>query len=109
MNAVARQFKVLFNVYSLNKLVERIKQDCKTAILFGSCSDGTDSKGSDVDLFILTNEKSKVIARVSVYQSKIGKKIAPIIVNANELVRLKNGDEPLHERIFKGIVLWESE
>jgi predicted nucleotidyltransferase len=108
-NAVARQFKVLFNVYSLNKLVEQIKQDCKTVILFGSCSDGTDSKGSDVDLFILTNEKNKVLAKVSVYQSKIGKKIAPVMVNANELMRLKNEDEPLHERIFRGIVLWESE
>jgi predicted nucleotidyltransferase len=109
MNAVARQFKVLFNVYSLNKLVERIKQDCKAVILFGSCSDGTDSKGSDVDLFILTNEKDKVTSRVSIYQNNIGKRIAPVIVNANELVRLKKEDKPLHERIFKGTVLWESE
>jgi hypothetical protein len=50
-----------------------------------------------------------VLAKVSVYQSKIGKKIAPVMVNANELMRLKNEDEPLHERIFRGIVLWESE
>jgi hypothetical protein len=108
-NAVARQFKVLFNVYSLNKLVEQIQQDCKIMILFGSCSDGTDSEGSDVDLFVLTNEKNKVRSRISVYQNKIGKRIAPVIVNANELVMLKKEDKPLHERIFKGIVLWESE
>ncbi|MGC8998679.1 MAG: nucleotidyltransferase domain-containing protein, partial [Candidatus Bathyarchaeia archaeon] len=49
-NAVARQFKVLFNVYSLHDLVEEIKQDCKRIILFGSCSEGTDVKESDIDL-----------------------------------------------------------
>lgn len=107
-NAVARQFKVLFNVYSLNKLVEEIKHDCKRIILFGSCSEGTDVKESDVDLFILTNEKNRIKSIVNTYQ-KVGKRIAPIIVNSNEFIKLRRKDKPLYDRILKGILLWESE
>ena len=107
-NAVARQFKVLFNVYSLNSLVEEIKQDCKRIILFGSCSEGTDVKESDVDLFILTNEKNKIRLKISAYR-KAGKRIAPIIVDPNEFAKLRKEDKPLYDRILKGIVLWESE
>ena len=108
-NPVTRQFKVLFNVYSLNEMIEEIKQDCRRIILFGSCSEGTDTKESDVDLFILTNEKNKVKSSISHYQKKAQKRIAAIIVNSNEFLKLKNKDKPLYERILKGITLWESE
>jgi predicted nucleotidyltransferase len=107
-NAVTRQFKVLFNVYSLNELVNKIKQYCKKIILFGSCSEGTDTEESDVDLFILTNEKSRVNPKVNSYQ-KAGRRIAPVIVNSNEFVELRRKDKPLYDRILKGMSLWETE
>jgi predicted nucleotidyltransferase len=107
-NAVARQFKVLFNVYSLNELVNEIKKYCKKIILFGSCSEGTDTEESDVDLFILTNEKNKINPKVNSYQ-KAERRIAPVIVNSNEFVALRRKDRPLYDRILKGITLWETE
>jgi len=108
-NAVAKQFKVLFNIYSLNELIERIKQDCKRILLFGSCSEGIDTKESDMDLFILTNEKDKVKSEVSAYQKKTGRRIAGIVVDSNEFAKLRKEDEPLYQRILKGITLWEYE
>jgi len=107
-NAIARQFKVLFHVYSLNNLVEEIKHYCKRIILFGSCSEGTDAKESDVDLFVLTNEKDKVKLKISAYQ-EAEKRLAPIIVDPNEFAKLRKEDKPLYDRILKGIILWESE
>ena len=107
-SAVARQFKVLFNVYSLNKLVNEIAQDSKKVILFGSCAEGTDTEQSDIDLFILANEKNIVGSRISSYQGT-DRKIAPITVNSNEFVQLRKRDKPLYDRILKGIVLWETE
>jgi predicted nucleotidyltransferase len=108
-NPVTRQFKVLFNVYSMNDLAEEIREDCKKIILFGSCSEGTDVKGSDIDLFILTNEKDRAKLRISDYQKKVQKRIAPVVVNSNEFIKLKKEDTPLYERILKGITLWESD
>jgi len=107
-NAVARQFKVLFNVYSLNKLVNEVKQYCKKIILFGSCSEGTDTEESDIDLFILTNEENIVGSKINSYQ-EVERKITPITVSSNEFVKLRKNDKPLYDRILKGIVLWETE
>src|SRR4030066_1512615 len=98
-NAVARQFKVLFNVYSLNKLVNEIKLDSKKVILFGSCSEGTDTEESDIDLFVLTNEKIAVNSKIGSYEG-VNRRIAPIIANSNEFVQLKKNDKPLYDRIL---------
>lgn len=107
-NAVARQFKVLFNIYSLNELVSGIKQHSRKIILFGSCAEGTDTEESDVDLFILTSEKGKIQSKVGSYK-EAERRIAPVIVNSNEFAELKRKDRPLYDRILQGITLWETE
>jgi len=105
---VARQFKVLFNVYSLQGLVDQLRVYCKRIILFGSCAEGLDVGESDVDLFVLTQEKNEVMGKISAYQGNLDRTLSPIVVNANEFAKLKREDRPLYERIMKGIVLWES-
>lgn len=106
-NPVARQFKVLFNVFALNDLVEQIKADCERILLFGSCAEGTDVKESDVDLFVLTSEPALVKRKVSDFERQFGRRISPIVTGPRGLVKLKREDRPLHERISKGIVLWQ--
>lgn len=106
---VAKQFKVLLNVYSLHDLVKRLGSNCKKIILFGSCAEGTDVWESDIDLFTLATDKRKVREEISKYRKKLRRRLAPIVVGANELIVLKKGDKPLYDRISKGIILWESE
>ncbi len=106
-SATARQLKVLFNVYSLKELVNGIRSECKKIILFGSCSEGTDSNESDIDLFILTTEKNTVKNKVNSYE--LNRRIGPVIVNTTEIVELREKDKPLYDRILKGITLWEAE
>ena len=105
-NPVVRQFKVFLTVTELNPLIERIKTDSDKVILFGSCSDGTDVEESDVDLFILTENKK--IIREELSRFKLERKLSPIIVNSNEFVKLRKEDKPLYERIIKGIELWRA-
>jgi len=106
---VARQFKVLANVYALKELVDQLKQYSQRIVLFGSCAQGIDVKGSDIDLFILGSEKGTVKRMISDFNRKSERKIAPIIADTNEFVHLKREDEPLYENIERGIVLWETE
>jgi predicted nucleotidyltransferase len=106
---VVRQFKVLFNVLSINRLIKDIRRSCKRIVLFGSCSEGTDVKESDIDIFILTLNSVEVRKKINEYEKQLKKRISPIIVNSNELVRMKQKDKPLYERISRGIVLWEQE
>ena len=77
--------------------------------MFGSCAQGVDVKVSDVDLFILSSEKGSVKRIVSDFNRRRERKIAPIIVDSNELIQLRKEDEPLYENMERGIVLWETE
>lgn len=103
----ARQLKVLFNVLELKERVEGIKPYVKRVIMFGSCSRGTDVKDSDVDLFILTDEKDAVTESLKSFN--IRRSISPIIVDANDYVNLRNQDRPLYDEVLRGITLWERE
>lgn len=106
---VVKQFKILINVFSLKELVSELKLGSQRVVLFGSCSQGTDTKESDIDLFIITIEKERIRKIVNVFNRKLQRHIAPIIVDMNEFIRLKKEDKPLYENIERGIVLWEAE
>jgi len=106
---VVRQFKILLNVYCLNPLLRSMKEHSRRIVLFGSSAQGTDVKESDIDLFALTSEKDSVRKDISHFNGKSDRKIAPIIVDANEFVKLKRNDKALYENIERGITLWQAE
>jgi predicted nucleotidyltransferase len=108
-NPSARQFKILSNVYSLKELIEGLQRYSRRIILFGSCAQGTDVKESDVDLMVLTDQKNAVKKEINRFNSKEKKKVAPIVVDANELAKMKREDGALYENIERGILLWETE
>ena len=104
-----RQLKVLHNVWGLREFAGRIKHISRKIILFGSCSAGTDTKESDIDMLIITREKGSAMEIVSDFNRKAKKRISPIVVDSSELAAMRKQDEPLCERIERGIVLWEAE
>lgn len=108
-NPVARQLKILLNVGCLDGLVKELRKYSKRVILFGSCADGSDVKESDIDLFVLTGEKTKAREIIDYFRKRIDRRVAPVILSANEFAVLRSRDRPLHDRILKGIVLWQVE
>lgn len=105
----ARQFKILVNTFALKPLTDKLRQVSRRVMLFGSCSQGTDTKESDIDLLVVTDEKEPVIKIISDFNRKSERKVAPITVDMNGYVRLKQEDKPLYENIERGIILWEAE
>jgi predicted nucleotidyltransferase len=105
----ARQFKILSNVYSLGKLLKRLENLSHRIVLFGSLSQGIDTDESDIDLLVLTEEKDEARKEIDEFNSKEKRRIVPIIVDANELAKMKNEDTALYENIERGIVLLETE
>ncbi len=106
---LAREFKILFSVKRVNGLVERLKSRAERVILFGSSAEGTDSKDSDVDLFILTQDPQTVRSIIRRSGKELDRDLSPIIVNAEGFARLRREDKPLFERIMGGKRLWERE
>lgn len=104
-----KQFKILINVFALRDLVNKLKLDSRKVVLFGSCSQGTDTTESDIDLLIITSEKENIKKTIRLFNSELKRQVAPIIVDMNQFVQLKKEDKPLYENIERGIVLWEAE
>ena len=103
---VARQFKILLNVSDLDPLTSMLVNISGRVILYGSCARGTDGADSDVDLFVLTDDKDEAERLVSEYRSR--HMISPIILDSSEYSRLRGSDKSLYDEIERGVVLWES-
>lgn len=108
-NPVSRQLKILFNINGLSELIRQLRERCKRIVLFGSAAEGSDVKGSDLDLFVLTQEKNAVRRAIKDYEGEIGRTITPIIVKASEFVEMRSKDKALYDRILRGIILWQVE
>ena len=70
---VAKQFKILVNVNAVHGMVGQLRSQAKRVVLFGSCAEGTNVKGSDIDLLILSEEAMKVGEIASKYSEKLSR------------------------------------
>jgi predicted nucleotidyltransferase len=108
-NPGAREFKILFNVLSLKNLVDSLKDHAERVVLFGSSADGMDEKDSDIDLYVLAQNRALVKEVLKRFQKRFVRTLSPIIVDALGEMRLRKGDRPLFDEISRGKVLWERE
>ncbi len=103
---LVKRFKIFENILGLSDMVLEMKPFCKRIILFGSRAEGTDNFESDIDLFIISNNKDEVvkIVRNSLPADIIN--INPLIVSFEEYISLRTRNKVLIEEIDKGIVLY---
>ncbi|MCP2620377.1 nucleotidyltransferase domain-containing protein, partial [Candidatus Aminicenantes bacterium AC-334-K16] len=106
-----RPFKILNNIIILNPLIEKLKKVTKKIILYGSCAQGDDTAESDVDLFIISDQKNKVLRIITQYSPGKGFesiRIQPIIQSPKEAMSHEKEEKEFYSLIREGIVLWES-
>lgn len=100
-NPLLRQFKVFVTVNNLMPALSKIIPYSRRIILYGSCSLGKNTEESDIDLFILSNEKEKIRRILDNFKA-----VQAIILNSNEYLQLQKRDKPLYDRINLGIELF---
>lgn len=106
-NFLVKEFKIFENLLNIHDLVKNIKPYCYQIVLFGSCSDGTNFQGSDLDLFIKTDFYDKVRNMVNDFSHKKGFHISAAIQTPLEIADAKKEDKIFYEQVKKGITLWE--
>ncbi len=105
-SAVLTKIRVAFNLIEIEPKLSALQKIANKIILFGSCSKGTDTYESDIDLLIVTSDKAKA---VSMAQSiKASRKIQWVIKTPQEYIILNNKEPIFAEELGAGIVLWES-
>ncbi|MFQ5836011.1 MAG: nucleotidyltransferase domain-containing protein [bacterium] len=102
-----REFKKFENIIDLTGLILRIRDVCSKIVLYGSCATGEDTSESDIDLFIVSEDKAKVLNAIRKDSKRIKREIKPVIVRVEEYLSMRNRKEVLLEELNKGIVLWE--
>ncbi len=105
MNPSIKNFKIFMTINELTPLVNKLKETSEKIILFGSCLTGDDTNESDIDLLILTNEKDKINKYTS--KSNSERAIQAVVVNAADLIKIKEKDKAFYQEIKKGITLWD--
>ncbi len=106
-NPAVKNFKIFMTINELTPLVNQLKNISKKIILFGSCATGEDTDESDIDLFVLTNEKEKVNKKI--LKTNYNRKIQAVVVNAADLIKIKEKDKGFYQEINKGITLWNDQ
>lgn len=99
-------FKVLLNLAALAPLLDELKPIASEVILFGSCAEGTNTTQSDIDLFVIAEDKEAIYEAVR--QSPLAEKIRPIVSNLIESIETKQRDTLFYEQVMRGITLWRS-
>ena len=111
-NPYLKEFKALANLLLIEPLVEKLKGLSHKIVLFGSWAEGSDNEDSDIDLFIVSSEKEKVLSVVNKfsYSAKFyNRKVQPIINAPEELLKKGKEERVFLEQVEKGKVLWERE
>jgi len=106
-NPVVREFKKFENIFDISGLVLRIKDICNKIVLYGSCAEGEDTIESDIDIFIISKEKEKIIKEMRKEAKRLEREIKPVIVSVEEYISMRNKKEALLEEVDNGIVLYE--
>lgn len=109
-NPIVIEFKKLVNLLLIESLVEELKKISNRIVLYGSCAQGTDTYESDMDLFIVSDNKDEVMEIVIGFRFPRGFKevrIQPVVKSPLELLEAKGAEQAFIEEVERGTVLWE--
>ncbi len=102
-----REFKKAYSVQMLmnSGLVEFLEKkfNYPAIILFGSTAKADDTPSSDIDIFILSENKKHV--DLTEFEGKLGKKIQLLVMNSNAFENAKKSNPNLVNNILNGVKL----
>jgi len=102
-----KQWKVLKNISLLLPLVNKLKEDVKKIILFGSWGRGENDPESDIDIFVLTNVSKERIENI-IKKDKLAKKIQLIVRTPVTFLTMEKQDPIFFGEINQGIIIFET-
>jgi predicted nucleotidyltransferase len=103
---VVKEIKILKNVIEVHPLIEKLKKESLKITLFGSFASGLNSRESDIDLFVLSNNNEKI--RRIINNSEFSERVQLIFKTPSELLKINKNKPLLFKEIEKGKVLWET-
>ena len=107
---VFSHFKILVNILLLRPLIKQLKRVSMRIVLFDSCARAADQSKSDIDLFIVSDVKKKVLGVIKKYKFNKGFEgliIEPAVFSPTELLKSEKTYMEFLSLVSEGIVLWD--
>lgn len=102
---IIRQLKITQNLFYIRPLIEKIKLVSLRIVLYGSSAKGTNHAESDIDLFVLSREPSKV--KDLIYKSPFKEKLQYVVNGPQDFIRFKKENPVFYKEVSSGIILHE--
>jgi len=109
-NTAFIEHKKLTNIMLIEPLVEDLKNISSRIVLYGSCAQGTDTSQSDLDLFVVSNNREQVgevLNKFSFPQGYEDVHIQLVIKSPTELLQAGESEQTFLVEVEQGIILWE--
>jgi len=109
-NPIVIEFKKLVNMMLIEPLVEELKNVSNRIVLYGSCAQGMDTSESDMDLYVVSDNKETVYEAGSTCRFHRGfeeVRIQSVVKSPVELLEAKGAEQAFIEEVERGIVLRE--
>ena len=103
---VIARLRTAFNLLELIPKVEPLLKHVEKIIVFGSCAQGTDKFENEIDIFVITREKDKVIKMAQ--KIRLSRPTQWVVKTPQEYVVFNNKEKVFADEISQGIVLWEA-
>jgi len=102
-----KYFRIYENLVQLAELVNNLQPVARRIVLYGSAAQGTDTSDSDIDLFILTDDRESVNKTVHNFASD--REIKPVVESPVDFAVAQSKDKAFFDQVARGIVLYEKE
>jgi predicted nucleotidyltransferase len=104
-NPEVKKFKINFVLEALNSLLPKLEKMAQKIILFGSGSRGEQTFNSDIDLFIISNDKAQL--KLILSRLKTNLPIKAIIKTSSEWSEMEVTEPEFFQEVKNGIILYE--
>jgi len=104
-NPEFKKFRINLVLEKVNPLLPKFKKNSQRIILFGSASRGEQTFSSDIDLFILSNDKNEVQAALRKINAKLP--IKAIIKTPSEWSEMEIKEPEFYREVISGITLYD--
>lgn len=102
-NSEVKRFKINLALAKINLVLPRLRKFSKRIVLFGSSSRGEQTSDSDVDLFILTNEKNEAFSALK--RIGVRMRLKAIVKTPSEWSEMEVKEPEFYQEIKNGIIL----
>ena len=107
---LARTLKIFVSVSILRPLIKKLRESASEIALYGSCARGEDTSASDIDLFIVSEDKQKCLEIIENFALGNGFErivIEPAIRSPLDMIKSEKTEKEFLSLVREGIVLWD--